>query len=56
MRVRVSQQKFFFCHEQERGEGVRKKERGNYYMYTQRNLFEILLNQPEIELYLPFSD
>ena len=24
--------------------------------YTQRNLFEILLNQPEIRLYLPFSD
>ena len=24
--------------------------------YTQRNLFEILLNQPEIILYLPFSD
>ena len=23
--------------------------------YTQRNLFEILLNQPEIRLYLPFS-
>ena len=23
---------------------------------TQRNLFEILLNQPEIRLYLPFSD
>ena len=25
------------------------------YVYTQRNLFEILLNQPEIILYLPFS-
>ena len=24
--------------------------------YTQRNLFEILLNQTEIRLYLPFSD
>jgi len=24
--------------------------------YTQRNIFEILLNQPEIRLYLPFSD
>ena len=23
---------------------------------TQKNLFEILLNQPEIRLYLPFSD
>ena len=25
-------------------------------IYKQRNLFEILLNQPEIRLYLPFSD
>ena len=25
-------------------------------LYTQRNLFEILLNQPEIRLYLTFSD
>ena len=25
-------------------------------VYTQRKLFEILLNQPEIRLYLPFSD
>ena len=25
-------------------------------IYTQRNLFEIMLNQPEIRLYLPFSD
>ena len=24
--------------------------------YTQRNIFEILLNQPEIRLYLPFSE
>ena len=24
--------------------------------YTQRNIFEVLLNQPEIRLYLPFSD
>ena len=24
--------------------------------YTQRNLFDILLNQPDIRLYLPFSD
>ena len=24
--------------------------------YTHRNLFQILLNQPEIRLYLPFSD
>ena len=24
--------------------------------YTQRNLFEILLNQPEIRFYLPFSE
>ena len=24
--------------------------------YTQRNIFEFLLNQPEIRLYLPFSD
>ena len=23
--------------------------------HTQRNIFEILLNQPEIRLYLPFS-
>jgi len=27
-----------------------------YYYYTQRNLFEILLNQTEIRLYLPFFD
>ena len=27
-----------------------------YFSYTQINLFEILLNQPEIRLYLPFSD
>ena len=26
------------------------------YIYTQRNLFEILLNQTEIGLYLPFFD
>ena len=26
------------------------------FLYTQRNLFEILLNQSEIRLYLPFSD
>ena len=26
------------------------------YFHTQRNIFEILLNQPEIRLYLPFSD
>ena len=25
-------------------------------LYTQRNIFEILLNQPEISFYLPFSD
>ena len=25
-------------------------------MYTQKNTFKILLNQPEIRLYLPFSD
>ena len=25
-------------------------------VYTQRNIFEILLNQPEIRLYLPFPD
>ena len=25
-------------------------------LYTQRNVFEIVLNQPEIRLYLPFSD
>ena len=24
--------------------------------YTQKNAFEILLNQPEIRLYLPFPD
>ena len=24
--------------------------------YTQRNIFEILLNEPEIRLLLPFSD
>ena len=24
--------------------------------YTQRNVSEVLLNQPEIRLYLPFSD
>ena len=28
----------------------------NFYNYTQRNLFEILLDQLEIRLYLPFSD
>ena len=27
-----------------------------YFMYTQRNIFKILSNQPEIRLYLPFSD
>ena len=27
---------------------------GNEASYIQRNLFEILLNQPEIRLYLPF--
>ena len=27
-----------------------------YFRYTHRNLFEILLNQPQIRLYLPFSD
>ena len=27
----------------------------NGIMYTQRNLFEILLNQIEIRLYLPFA-
>ena len=27
-----------------------------YCVYTQRNLFEVLLDQPEISLYLPFSD
>ena len=26
------------------------------HLYTQRNLFEILLNQPKIRLYLSFSD
>ena len=32
-------------------------ERGEHiYIYTLRNLFEILLNQTEIRLYLPFSD
>jgi len=25
-------------------------------LYTQKNLFKILLNQTEIRLYLPFSD
>ena len=25
-------------------------------LYTQRNLFEILMNETEIRLYLPFSD
>ena len=29
---------------------------GEFFLYTQRNLFEILLNQTEIRLYLPFSD
>ena len=28
----------------------------NSYRYTHRNIFEILLNQPEIRLHLPFSD
>ena len=30
--------------------------RENLNTYTQRKLFEILLNQPEIRLYLPYSD
>ena len=29
---------------------------GSRVVYTHKNLFEILLNQPEIRLYLPFSD
>ena len=28
----------------------------NLNLYTQRNIFEILLNETEIRLYLPFSD
>ena len=28
----------------------------SHVVYTQKNLFEILLNQPEIILYLPFSN
>ena len=28
----------------------------SYTVYTQRNLFQILLDQPEIRLYLPYSD
>ena len=49
------------------GRGVCLKERGVCFeegrgvyreggVYTQRNIFEILLNQPEIRLYLPFYD
>ena len=29
---------------------------GIQFHYTQRNLFKILLHQPKIRLYLPFSD
>ena len=33
-----------------------RKSRPNKVVVAHRNLFEILLNQPEIRLYLPFSD
>ena len=35
---------------------TRKDEALNMKAWTQRNLFEIILNQPKIKLYLPFSD
>ena len=36
---------------------VLKGNKNNTFLsYTQRNIFEILLKQPEIRLYLPFSD